>query len=171
LPTHPLAARRRLQRRNPSTAAATASPTATKIHPHGVPVSDEAGSAATVSVGVVSVLVSGGVVVVSPLAAARASASQPRSPPLSLGGSASPVSVGTVLVVPGSVDAVSVSVSTVMVTGGGAVGGASAVVLGVVSVRVGRVGRVRLGREPVGTSAPDKPVTPLKPPPPQPAKR
>jgi hypothetical protein len=148
------------------TPAATASATASTIQPHGVLVSDEAGSAATVSVGLVPVLVSGGLVV-SPRAAAMASASQPKSP-LSSDGS---VSVGTVLVVAGAA-----SVSLAVVVGCAFVGsegvvGASAVVPGGVSVRAGRVGKVRLGSEPVGTSAPDKPVRPLKPPPPQPARR
>jgi hypothetical protein len=81
------------------------------------------------------------------------------------------VSVETVVVVAGVVGAASVSLGVVtgcmVVVGSAEVVGASTVAPGAVSVRVGRVGRVRLGSEPVGTSAPDKPVTPFKPPPPR----
>jgi hypothetical protein len=87
------------------------------------------------------------------------------------------VSVGTAVVgVVGSVAVVSVSVTvvvgSVVVVGSEAVVGASVVAPGTVSVRVGSVGTVRLGRVPVGSSVtPDKPVTPLKSPPPQPPRR
>jgi hypothetical protein len=82
--------------------------------------------------------------------------------------------VGTVLVVAGSVGAVVVSVSTTVeagsvVGGSGAAVGPSAVAPGAVSGsrRSGR--RVRLGREPVGSSVtPEKTGRPLRSPPPQP---
>jgi hypothetical protein len=91
-------------------------------------------------------------------------------------GSGATVSVAVVSVVGGVSDAdVSVLMTVVVgrvVVASGAVEGASSVAPGTVSVRVGSVGRVTLGRVPVGNSVtPDKPVTPPKSPPPQPPRR
>jgi hypothetical protein len=174
----PALALRRRQITTPPTTPASASPRARAIHPQGVLVSEDAGSAATVSIGLVSALVVVGVsgVVVSPRAAASTSAIQPQNP--SVGGSPSPVSVAPVLVVAGAVGvgvgaAVSVGMTVVAgcvtVSGSRVVVGASAVVVGEASVRVGSV---RLGTEPVGNSVtPDNPGSPVEPSPLQPPRR
>jgi hypothetical protein len=173
----PALALRRRQITTPPTTPASASPRARAIHPQGVLLSEDAGSAPTVSIGLVSALVVvgvSGVVVVSPRAAASTSAIQPQNP--SVGCSPSPVSVGPVLVVAGAVDvgaAVSVGMTVVAgcvtVSGSRVVVGASALVVGEASVRIGSV---RLGSEPVGNSVtPDNPGSPVEPSPLQPPRR
>src|SRR4029453_164151 len=105
----------------PTTKAARASPRARAIQPHGVTLSDDVASGATVFVGLVSAFWGGASEVVFSLrGAARARGSQPQTPLLSDGGSPAPVSVGTVVGVVGSVAVVSVS--------GTGVGGSVAVV-------------------------------------------
>jgi hypothetical protein len=77
------------------------------------------------------------------------------------------VGVVSVVCVPLEVVVGSVGVPSV-----GGVVGASAVVPGIVSVRVGRVGKVTSGRVPVGRSVtPDRLGRPFESPPPQPPRR
>lgn len=188
--------RLRLQITTPTIEAASPSPRASAIQPHGVSLSDGVGSAATVSAGLVSgvvavvgaslvvVGVSGSVSLPSATPSARArrkAASSSDDPP--------DVSVGTVVVVAGSVGAVSivpvstsvvvgaVSVVTVSITvvvagcvvvvGSVTVVGDADVVAGDVSVELGRVGSVS---DPVGRVTPLSDGSP-EPSPPQPPRR
>ena len=192
----------RLQNTTPAIVAASPSPRASAIQPHGVSLSDGVGSAAIVSAGLVSgvvavvgtVVVGASLVVVGvsgsvSLPSATPSATRARRKAASSSDDPPDVSVGTVVVVGGSVGAVSVvSVSTsvvvgavsvvtvsitvvvsgcVVVVGSVTVVGDADVVAGDVSVELGRVGSVS---DPVGRVTPLSDGSP-EPSPPQPPRR
>jgi hypothetical protein len=129
----------------PATSPAAARPTASAIHPQGVLLSEDAGSAATVSTGVVSVVVGASLVVAGSLAVGTVG------------------SVGTVIG------------GSVVVSGGGVVGASAVVVgeVSVRVGSVGKVRlNVPVGSSgaPEKPGAPEMPGT-LAPPPAQPASR
>jgi hypothetical protein len=136
----------RLQSTTPAMAAATTSPRPRAIQPHGVSSSDDIGSAVTVSAGLVSgvgVVVAGASLVVvgvseslsvpsaTPSARTAQAESSSVDPP--------DVSVGTVVVVRGSVGAVSVVSVSTSVVAGSVVGAVSVVTVSITVVVAGCV--------------------------------